>query len=258
VVCAKDGRGAVIFSAAEFKVGRTQAMKAIIFDCDGTLVDSEVLSNEVLVEAVAEHGLVLSVDEAISAFRGGKMADCVAHLESRLGRRLPDHFVPTLRARTAEAFRTRLRPVAGALELIRWLAARSWEICVASSGPVEKIELSLSLTGLSPFFERRIFSSYEIGAWKPDPGLFLHAAKVMGVAPEDCAVVEDSFPGIRAGLAAGMTVFAFEPHGVGPNVPGEVTVLKDLLSLRMLLADGAAEPAVAGGPGPSLRSEPGR
>lgn len=215
-------------------------MKAIIFDCDGTLVDSEVLSNEVLVEAVAEHGLVLSVGEAVSAFRGGRMADCVAHLESRLGRRLPDDFVPALRARTAEAFRTKLRPVAGALELIRWLSARSWKICVASSGPVEKIELSLSLTGLSPFFEDRIFSSYEVGVWKPDPGLFLHAAKAMDVAPEDCAVVEDSLPGIRAGLAAGMTVFAFEPHAVGPNVPDEVTVLRDLLTLRILLADDLA------------------
>lgn len=217
-------------------------MKAIIFDCDGTLVDSEVLANEVLVEAVAEYGLVLSLDEALSAFRGGKMADCVAHLESRLGRRLPGDFVPVLRSRTADAFRTRLRPVAGAVELIRWLAARSWEICVASSGPVEKIELSLSLTGLSPFFVDRIFSSYTVGVWKPDPGLFLHAAKAMGVSPEDCAVVEDSLPGIQAGLAAGMTVFAFQPHAVDPDVPAEVTVLRELLTLRLSLANGAAEP----------------
>ncbi len=207
-------------------------MKAIIFDCDGTLVDSEMLSNEVLVEAVAEHGLNLSVDEATLAFRGGKMADCVAHLEALLGRPLPEHFVPTLRSRTADAFRTKLQPITGALELIRWLADRSWPICVASSGPVEKIELSLSLTGLSPFFEGRIFSSYDIGAWKPDPSLFLHAAKAMGVRPDDCAVVEDSLPGIRAGLAAGMAAFAFQPRAVIVNLPGEVTVLRELMELR--------------------------
>jgi len=210
-------------------------MKAIIFDCDGTLVDSEVLANEVLVEAVAEHGLVLTLAEAISTFRGGKMADCIAHLEARLGTRLPDGFVPELRSRTADAFRTRLRAIAGALELVQWLRERSWRMCVASSGPAEKIKLSLSLTGLWPFFEGRVFSSYEVGAWKPDPGLFLYAAQAMGVAPDECAVVEASLPGIRAGLAAGMKVFAFQPHTVEPGFPGEVTVLTELRELRKFL-----------------------
>jgi len=210
-------------------------MNAIIFDCDGTLVDSEVLANEVLVEAVAEHGLVLSLEEAIATFRGGKMADCVAHVEARLGRRLPDEFVSELRSRTADAFRTRLRAVAGALELVQWLTERSWAICVASSGPADKIKLSLSLTGLWPFFEGRVFSSYDVGVWKPEPGLFLHAAEAMGVEPVQCTVVEDSLPGIRAGLAAGMKVFAFQPHAVEPSLPDEVTVLAELLELRSLL-----------------------
>lgn len=214
---------------------RERPMNAIIFDCDGTLVDSEMLANEVLVEAVAEHGLVLSLEEAISAFRGGKMADCVAQLEARLGRRLPEEFVPELRSRTAAAFRTRLRAIAGALELVQWLAERSWTMCVASSGPVEKIKLSLSLTGLWPFFEGRVFSSYEVGVWKPDPGLFLHAADAMGVEPGDCAVVEDSLPGIRAGVAAGMKVFAFQPHAVDPDLPREVVVLTELRALSRFL-----------------------
>lgn len=218
-------------------------MKTVIFDCDGTLVDSEVLAHEVLVEAVAEHGLVLSVEEALRSFRGGKMADCVAQLEARLGERLPDEFVPSLRARTAAAFRSGLRPVEGALELVRSLSPH---VCVASSGPREKIELSLSLTGLSPFFEGRIFSSYEVGSWKPDPGLFLHAARVLGVAPADCAVVEDSLPGIRAGIAAGMTVFAFQPSEVDPGIPRQATVVKELAELRGLLRRGAAEPGGAG------------
>jgi HAD superfamily hydrolase (TIGR01509 family) len=218
-------------------------MKTVIFDCDGTLVDSEVLAHEVLVEAVAEHGLVLSVDEALRSFRGGKMADCVALLEARLGERLPDHFVPSLRARTAAAFRSGLRPVEGALELVRSLSPN---VCVASSGPREKIELSLSLTGLSPFFAGRIFSSYEVGSWKPDPGLFLHAARAMGVEPADCAVVEDSLPGIRAGIAAGMTVFAFQPNEVDPGIPRQATVVKRLAELHGLLRRGAAEAGGAG------------
>jgi HAD superfamily hydrolase (TIGR01509 family) len=212
-------------------------MKTIIFDCDGTLVDSEVLSNEVLVEAVAEYGLTVSIDEAVAAFRGGKMADCVAQLEARLGRPLPAEFVPSLRARTADAFRSRLRAVDGALELIRSL---SQSFCVASSGPIEKIELSLSLTGLLPFFGGRIFSSYEVGSWKPEPGLFLHAARAMGTAPGDCAVVEDSLPGILAGLAAGMRVFAFQPEGVDPRIPSDVTVVKRLLDLHGVFGGAAA------------------
>jgi HAD superfamily hydrolase (TIGR01509 family) len=215
-------------------------MKAVIFDCDGTLVDSEGLWHEVLVAAVAEQGLILSVAEAIEAFRGGKMADCLADLEARLGRALPADFEPVLRARIAEVFRARLRPFDGAIELVRSLWSSSRSICVASSGPPDKIATSLSLTGLRPFFEGRVFSSYDVGVWKPDPGLFLHAARAMGVAPEDCVVVEDSLPGIQAGLAAGMTVFAFQPQDVDPRIPAEVTVLKSLLELPSLLGTGAA------------------
>ena len=213
-------------------------MKAIIFDCDGTLVDSETLSTEVLVEAVGEHGLQLTVPEALAAFRGGKMADCIAELEVRLGRPLPATFVPDFRARSARAFRSRLRAIDGALELVRSLSTLPLPFCVASSGPMEKMELSLSLTGLLPFFEGRIFSSYDVGVWKPDPGLFLHAADALGVAPGDCAVIEDSLPGMLAGLAAGMTVFAFQPHGVDPRTPAETTPLNRLLDLRELLATG--------------------
>jgi HAD superfamily hydrolase (TIGR01509 family) len=215
-------------------------MKAVIFDCDGTLVDSEILSNEVLVEAVAEHGILLSVDDAVRSFRGCKLADCVSQLEARLGRPLPADFVASLRTRTAAAFRSRLRAVDGAVELVRSL---SQPACVASSGPMDKVELSLSLTGLLPYFEGRIFSSYEVGSWKPDPDLLLHAARAMGVTPAECAVVEDSLPGIRAGIAAGMTVFAFQPHGVDPTIPGQVTIVKELLELRSILRRGGAEAA---------------
>jgi HAD superfamily hydrolase (TIGR01509 family) len=209
-------------------------MEAIIFDCDGTLVDSEVLVNEVLVEVVAEHGLTIPLDEAVSSFRGGKMADCVAEIERRLGRSLPEDFVPQFRSRMAAAFRQRLRPVDGALELVRSLRQR---FCVASSGPREKIELSLSLTGLLPFFENAIFSSYEIGVWKPEPGLFLHAARVMGFEPEACTVVEDSLTGIQAGIRAGMQVVAFQPAEVDPEIPKGVPVIRHLSELRALLQE---------------------
>ena len=210
-------------------------MRAIIFDCDGTLVDSETLSTEVLVEAAGEHGLEITVPEALAAFRGGKMADCIADLEARLGRSLPETFVPEFRARSAQAFRSRLRAIEGALELVQSLSALPFPICVASSGPMAKIELSLSLTGLLPFFEGRVFSSYDVGVWKPHPGLFLHAADALGVAPADCVVVEDSLPGMQAGLAAGMTVYAFQPHGVDPRTPAGTRPLAKLTDLRHLV-----------------------
>jgi HAD superfamily hydrolase (TIGR01509 family) len=165
---------------------------AIIFDCDGTLVDSERLGNAVLVEYLERFGVVLTVDEALARFHGVRMAECVAQIEALRGAPLPEMFVAELRERMAAVFTDRLRPIEGAADLVRSLTV---PYCVASSGPREKVELSLSLTGLLPLFEGAIFSSYEIGQWKPDPGLFLHAARAMGVTPGRCAVVEDSLPG---------------------------------------------------------------
>jgi HAD superfamily hydrolase (TIGR01509 family) len=212
-------------------------VKAIIFDCDGTLVDSEGLTGEILVEMAAEHGLALPLADAVDRFRGRKLADCVAEIEHSLGRPLPQDFVGRFRSRSADAFRLRLQPFDGASELLTSLRQR---FCVASSGPREKIELSLSLTGLLPFFRNAIFSSYEVGTWKPDPGIFLHAARAMGVEPADCAVVEDSLPGIQAGLAAGMQVFAFQPIQIDLAMPKTVTVVRHLSELEAHLAGDAA------------------
>lgn len=206
-------------------------IEAVIFDCDGTLVDSEPLANAALVECVAPFGLCMSTEEAMQAYVGGKMADCVADLERRLGRKLPDSFIPDVRKRTAEAFRMHLESVEGALDV---LANLRLPFCVASSGPLEKIELSLELTGLARFFAGdRIFSAYDVGSWKPDPGLFLHAAQAMGVPPERCAVVEDSLRGVEAGTNAGMQTFWFRPQG---RVPPSVVALHRLEDLPDLLA----------------------
>ena len=178
----------------------------VIFDCDGVLVDSETLGNRILVEFVAEFGLVLELEEAIFLFKGCKMADCVTVIEQRLGKNMPQDFVTQFRARTAEAFEGELLPVKGieaALDKI------NLPICVASNGPPEKIKLALHVTNLLPRFEGRIFSSYEIGSWKPAPDLFLHAAKNMGFEAPSCTVVEDSILGVRAGVAAGMKVLGY-------------------------------------------------
>ena len=104
---------------------------------------------------------------------------------------------------------------------------------MATNGPREKAELTLGLTGLLRFFPDRLFSAYDVGSFKPDPGLFLHAARVMGVAPQCCAVVEDSLPGIQAGLAAGMQVFALiPPDALSPDVLRQIRFIKDLSELN--------------------------
>lgn len=205
----------------------------VIFDCDGTLVDSEPLGNEVLAELLATHGMHISRREAVRRFRGMKLADCLAELEAQWQVRLPAEFATELRQRTADAFRDRLKPMSGALDLVRTL---SMPTGVASSGPREKIELSLSLTGLLPFFGRHIYSSYEIGSWKPDPGIFLHAARQLGIEPARCMVVEDSLPGIHGAIAAGMQVVAFQPGAVDPRLPPDMMVVRSMQELGILLS----------------------
>jgi len=209
----------------------------VIFDCDGTLVDSEELGTSVLVEMAGELGLNLPLRETNALFRGWQLDRCVAQLESWLGRKLPDDFVAQVRLRTRSTFQAKLQPIPGALDLVRALRL---PMCVASSGPREKIELSLSLAGLLPYFKDRIYSGYEIGSWKPDPGLFLHAARAMGVEPARCAVVEDSLVGVQAGIAAGMRVFAYQPDEVDPQMPPGVHILKRLGDLLPALGQGAA------------------
>jgi len=179
---------------------------AVIFDCDGTLVDSERIGMDVMAEVAAERGARFDVDFGLREWRGLKMAECVTLIEAHCGVVLPADFVPEFRLRSAAAFRSRLEAIDGARELLTSLTV---PFCVASSGPREKIELSLTVTGLLPLFSGRIFSAYEVGHWKPHPGLFLHAAASLGVAPHACLVIEDSTPGVDAGLAAGMQVVAF-------------------------------------------------
>ncbi|HZR35360.1 MAG TPA: HAD family hydrolase [Nevskia sp.] len=200
----------------------------VLFDVDGTLVDSEELGTRVLLEMAAELGVRRPLKETNRLFRGWRLDDCVAQIRVWLGKPLPEDFVAQVRLRTAATFRRELRPVPGAPELVRALHDRAIPICVASSGPREKIELSLSLTGLLPYFEDRIFSGYELQTWKPDPGLFLHAARALGAEPAACLVVEDSLVGVQAALAAGMRVLAFQPEQADPQIPAPVRSIRRL------------------------------
>lgn len=220
----------------------------IIFDCDGTLVDSEVPGLDVLHELACAEGVHFTWEEAHQRFRGVRMAQCV----SWIGAQLPDRpagfeldFTTQVRAATAARFRQGLESLPGAHELLSQLTI---PFCIATNGPREKVELSLELTGLRALLDDRVFCAYEVGTFKPDPGLFLHAAKALGVEPSRCAVVEDSLPGIQAGLAAGMWVFSLHPE---TGVPGDqierITFISRLADLRQYFGTSGRIESVKGG-----------
>ena len=203
--------------------------ETIIFDCDGTLVDSEPITVSVLVNQVAQLGLEMQYDEAISIFAGRDMSVVAEVIASRLGRPLPDDFVEQFRQRQGRALRSELKPIAGAKQL---LAKITKPYCVASNAPHAKIKINLESTGLDRFFQpQTTFSAYDIKKWKPEPDLFLHVADRMGTSPQRCVVIEDSLAGIQAGLAAKMQVIGYTPtpEGIVTNKVPYVHCLLDLI-----------------------------
>lgn len=178
----------------------------VIFDCDGVLVDSEPLSMRVLLETVADAGAVIDVAQGYESFLGKSLSSVTEILRTDYGIDLGPAVLDRMRERLYELFRHELRPIPGIAET---LAAMPVPFCVASSSQLERIRLTLDVTGLSPFFGNRIFSASMVAHGKPAPDLFLHAAREMRVEPVRCIVIEDSPAGVDAGKRAGMRVFAF-------------------------------------------------
>ncbi len=180
--------------------------KLIIFDCDGVLVDSERITNQVFADMLNELGLPLTLEDMFEQFVGHSMSQCLETISGLLGRDPPQDFLPTYRARTKEALESKLLAIPGieaALDEI------TLPYCVASSGDHAKMRTTLGITGLWPRFEGRIFSVTDVANPKPAPDVFLYAAKQCGAAPIDCIVVEDTPIGVKAAVAAGMTVLGY-------------------------------------------------
>lgn len=191
----------------------TPEIQAVIFDCDGTLVDSEPISQQVLVELFESLGLQVTHAYAMEHWAGRDLHELFRAAESQLKRSLPEDFSETFRNLQLKRLRDELKPIQGAAEL---LTSVNKPMCVASNAPLIKVRCCLETTCLIDFFEvNRLFSAYDVGVWKPQPDVFLYAAKEMGVRPEHCAVIEDSPCGIQAGVAAGMQVFAYAPESSG-------------------------------------------
>ena len=178
--------------------------KCIIFDCDGTLVDSEAITNQVIAEMASELGIEMSGEEASATF-GGKTLDGVVYKMRELsGNDLPNDWLPRLIQRVNESWESKLRPVKGVKELLEKIKI---PICVASNGEPTHVRHSLRLTKLYDFFNENIFTASEVSKPKPSPELFLYAAKKMGFVPSECAVIEDSVTGVTAAVNAEMEVY---------------------------------------------------
>jgi HAD superfamily hydrolase (TIGR01509 family) len=182
----------------------------VIFDNDGVLVDSEPISNRLLAAYLTEVGHPTTYEDSIRDYMGSAMHRIHDLIQERTGQRLPADFDDVFHARVFAAFERELKPVAGVVEVLEKLSADGAPYCVASSGSHERIRVGHHTTGLDRWFDDgRIFSSQDVGRGKPAPDLFLHAAERMGVAPDNCVVVEDSPLGVRAAVAAGMDVYGF-------------------------------------------------
>ena len=206
----------------------------VIFDLDGTLVDSEALCNQAFIDLLPD--LNDPVESLIQRYRGKKLSTILADIERHIGKSLSNTFEADYRKRVAELFAHNLKPMPGVIEMLDRLDHSK---CIASSGPPEKIEQALKVSGLAPYFGRRIFSSYDIGCWKPDPGLFLHAAREMGFEPGQCAVVEDSEVGIQAAIAAEMNAFHYMPQNSSASLH-EGKVFHEMSQLIELIAIASA------------------
>jgi len=180
-----------------------------------------------------ELGVEITFDEAMRMFTGYSTLDCFRIIEAKLGRQLPKNFETEYRERSYEAFKTELKPIKGVTEFINSLTL---PYCVASSGPIEKIELNLTTVGLIDKFRDKIFSSYTINSWKPEPDLFLFAAREMGFEVNSTIVIEDSKAGAIAAQKGGFRVFCVANSYHTDNLKKEgATIIHCLNEINTLL-----------------------
>lgn len=209
----------------------------VIFDCDGVLVDTEVISSRRLAEWLTEAGYPITFQTCLKRFAGRPMAEIVAEIEAE-GTPLGADFVERWNAGLPALFAGGVTEIPHVRAAVAAIRGAGIPYCVASSGRVAKMRLTLGATGLLPLFEHGMFSATMVARGKPFPDLFLHAAEATGVAPARCAVVEDSVAGARAGIAAGMKVFAYhaDPHAdIGGLRAAGAELFDDMRDLPRLL-----------------------
>ena len=224
---------------------KTRWPEVVIFDCDGVLVDSEVIALAVTRRRLGEVGLHLSDEETRERFLGLRLDLVLRRVESELGAPLPQGFSDDLAREILSTFARELKGIEGVRQAVAGLRTR---VCVASSSAPERLSFALQVTGYETLFAPNIFSAAEVAQGKPSPDLFLFAARAMAGAPKDCLVIEDSVAGVAAARAAGMRVFGFvgashfSPHDEGADLTAagaelifdDMTKLPDIVAARAL------------------------
>ncbi len=200
--------------------------KAVLFDCDGVLVDSEHLTNQLLRDDLAARGLEMTIAEVMGLFIGGT-TEGVMEEARRLGAEMPDDWVSLFYEKMFQALEHQVEAVAGVTDLVDTLLARGIKMAVASNGPSQKMEITLGRTGLLPKLAPYIYSARDLGSPKPAPDIYLHAAAQLGIDPVDCVVVEDSVSGAKAAQAAKMRCIGFAAEGQGPKLAPHCNVIAE-------------------------------
>jgi len=209
----------------------------LLFDCDGTLVDSEPLLADEMSSSLTDAGLPFQPSDYMGEFRGARFRHIVAELERRHGRVDPERLDPLenrMRANLNRRLASELIAIDGASEALAALAGHP--MGVVSNGPENKIRMSLAATGLADVFGDRLFSAYTANCWKPDPCLFHHAAGLMGFAPEACVVIDDALVGVRGALAAGMTVIHLNRFPDVEETPEGAIMISNMYQLPTVIA----------------------
>ncbi len=216
---------------------------AILFDCDGVLVDSELLTHGVLHTMLGEAGWAMTMQECLARFLGKAVRSERAAIEHHTGQPLTDAWMAAFYERRNQALQQHLQIIGGARGAVSALHAQlQGRIACASGADRAKVELQLRKVGLMEFFDGRVFSGQEVPRTKPAPDVYLAAAAALGAAPGRCAVVEDSVTGVRSGLDAGARVFGYAPGGAGHSsaealrAAGAQQVFTDMAQLPALLA----------------------
>lgn len=215
---------------------------AVLFDCDGVLVDSEPITNGVLRDMLEELGWALTPAQCMRLFVGKAVKDEVALIEANTGYRITDDWMLRFRERRNAGLLRDVKPIPGAVKAAAQLhELTGGRIACASGADRFKVELQMDKCGLMPYFAGRIFSGHEMPRSKPAPDVYLAAAAALGVDPRRCGVVEDTVTGVMAGAAAGAMVFGYSPPEAGHDAPdalrsaGAAHIFTDMAQLPGLL-----------------------
>lgn len=220
----------------------TLRFDAVLFDCDGVLVDSEAITNGVLRDMLAALGWEMTAAECMRTFVGKAVMDEAALIQARTGRTVTGEWMAQFRERRNRALEEKVQPIRNALDVVAKVhAAVQGRIAVCSGADRPKVEMQLRKCGLLPYFEGRVFSGHEMPRSKPAPDVYLAGAAALGMDPRRCAVVEDTVTGVTAGVAAGAYVLGYSPPEAGHDTPdalraaGARDIFFDMAELPALL-----------------------